>query len=478
MNERRDLAALFGQSGIYAASDLLRSAVNFLLLPLITAALSTTEYGTLSLALTFAALLEVVFSAGLRGAVGRLYFDYEDLRSFLGTLALFLGMWSVVLGGGLLGLGWLFWPRGGLLPFSPYATLAVLITCAANLSYSLLLPLFYAQGQARTYAAFSLGSFTLATGGTLLLVVGLDQGATGALVARLIAAVVMLVPALWLVARRTTFVLHKPMLRAALRFGLPLVPHLLATWALNYLDRFLLGQLVTVEQVGIFTVGYQFGMVVAVIIAALNNAWTPWFFRVHQSEQVARIPAFTTYFVLLTVALGLGATLLARPAVSIMAASDFRRAWLVVPLIAVGYVLNGLALRAQDVLLLHKRTAAIPLITLGAVITNVVTDLLLIPHWGILGAGYGTVCGYAARFVLTVLYVRQIGARLPFEWRRSAGAIALAGLIAGVGLQTGTGSDWLDVSLRLLIFAAYPLGAWLLVVRRSERVRLRASLRG
>lgn len=458
---RRELAGLLGRSGTYALSDILKQAINFLLLPLYTAYLSTADYGALSIALAAAAVLEVAYGLGLRSAVGRLYFDQRDerqVRAFAGTLALFLAGFGAVMTVLLLAVGPALWPLLGQdeVPFSPYIVLVLLTVPLNNLGLSLVLPLYYVRGQAVRYAAFSLFSFAMVTGGTVLFVVGLGQGAAGALWGRWIAALIVLVPTLAILRRNARPVFDRAQLRAALAFSLPLVPHLISAWALNFSDRIILGNFVSLDDVGLYAVGYQFGLVVSVLIAGMNNAWTPWYFRVSTQGGGAPVPRFATYYVMLIAALGVGAALLAREAVAIMTAPSYHAAWTIVPLVVLGYVINGLVARFMDVLLLHKRTGVVPLTTIAAGVANIAFNLVAIPRLGILGAAYGTVFGYVVRLALTAYYAART-APLPFEWGRVARVIGLALLVAVPGLLVDTGSVWLNVPLKLVIFALFPL---------------------
>ncbi|WP_119072836.1 lipopolysaccharide biosynthesis protein [Aggregatilinea lenta] len=477
-----DLTGLLGRSGTYALSDIFKQAINFLLLPLYTAYLSKADYGALSIALAASAVLEVIYGLGLRGAIGRLYFDQKgegQVRAFLGTLTTFLTSYGVLLSALLMLVGPALWPLLGLdesVRFSPYIVLVLLAVPLNNLGLALVLPLYYTRGQALRYAAYSLFSFAAVTGATVLLVVGLGQGAVGALWGRLVAAVVVLAPTIYILARNVRFTFRWSLFSPALMFSLPLVPHLISTWALNFSDRIVLGNFVSLDDVGVYTVGYQFGLLVSIVIAGINNAWTPWYFRANTEGRREHIPAFVTYFVIVAAALALGAALLARDAVRIMTAPAYHDAWVIVPLVALGYFLNAIALRFMDVLMLHKRTSVVPLTTIAAGLANIGFNIAVIPHVGLIGAAYGTVFGYAVRLALTAYYAARTGP-LPFEWGRVLRVSVLA-LVVAPGLLLRVDPVWLDMLLKLGLFALYPallLGTGTLNAR--ERVALWRGLR-
>jgi len=478
MSARRDLTTLLSRSSMYAISDILKQALNFLLLPLYTAYLSKSDYGILAVALAASAVLEVVYGLALRGAVGRLYFDQQDeaqVREFIGTLALFLGGFGLLLTLILLLLGPFVWPLLGLdeVAFSPYMVLVVFTVLLNNLGLSLVLPLYYVRGQAGRYAAYSLFSFLMMTGATILLVVGLEQGTVGALRGRLVAAGIVFVPTIWILARNSKPVLRRALLRPALIFSLPLVPHLISTWALNFSDRIILAKFVSMDDVGVYAVGYQVGLAVSVVITAINNAWTPWYFRAHKEDRREHIPAFVTYFVIVIAGLALGTALFSREAVQIMTARSYHAAWKIVPWVALGYFVNGLSLRFLDVLMLHKRTTVVPMTTLVAGVANIGFNVLMIPEVGMIGAAYGTLFGYIVRLALTAYYAAQTGP-LPFEWGRVIRVCTLAALIAVPGILLSTGTLWLDVLWKIGLFLLFPIA---LILTRTLNEQERQAVR-
>jgi O-antigen/teichoic acid export membrane protein len=58
-------------------------------------------------------------------------------------------------------------------------------------------------------------------------------------------------------------------------------------------------------------------------------------------------------------------------------------------------LIYGLYFMLVSTIFLRRRTAALPLITLAAGLTNLAVNLLLIPRLGIIGAAWATLAGYA-----------------------------------------------------------------------------------
>ena len=95
--------SVIGNSTIYMGVSILQSFMSFLLLPLYTSLLSTSQFGRISLVNSVSGLLLIFFLFGTQSVISRLYFEYKDneekLKRFLGTVFLSKLIWNVCLAG-------------------------------------------------------------------------------------------------------------------------------------------------------------------------------------------------------------------------------------------------------------------------------------------------------------------------------------------------------------------------------------------
>src|SRR5882672_4366167 len=120
-------------SGLYALGNVLTRGLVFLLVPVLTRALTPDEYGILAITTTVGNLLAMVFALGIDGAVTRMYYEYnspKEHRSLYGTLLVF---WLLVPTSATLILDVLgrasrldFFPG---VPFQPYLRIAIWTSC-------------------------------------------------------------------------------------------------------------------------------------------------------------------------------------------------------------------------------------------------------------------------------------------------------------------------------------------------------------
>jgi O-antigen/teichoic acid export membrane protein len=112
--------------------------------------------------------------------------------------------------------------------------------------------------------------------------------------------------------------------------------------------------------------------------------------------------------------------------------------------------------------------------TATAVVVNVGLNLILVPEYGIIGAGVALLVSYTVVVALMYAIVRRLF-YVPYEWRRLATAAFLAAALIAIWetLVPHDGADGLALTLALC--AAFPAGLWAArFLTEEERERLGA----
>ena len=432
------LRTLARASALYTLGNIAPKIGAFILLPIYVRFLTQAEYGSIALLTSLSGLLGLLLRFGMDSALMRLHFDVRgrERAGLYSTLTLFT---LVVSGGAIAVVAAVtapFFPTlfAGI-PFFPLGALTILIAFTSTIQF---VPsvLFRATGQPGWFITYNLGSFVLASAASVLLIVVFGLGASGVLLGQLVGAFVVFVVAVALIQRMGGWTFSRSSLAAALRFGLPLVPHSLSAWALRLSDRWLIGLLIGLPvlaaqaSIGVYSFGYQIGYVISIIVVSFNSAWSPYFFRVGDSAYGPRLNQQITTLVvagLLTLAVGLAA--LAPEVVAVMAGSRYAGAVDVIRVVAFASVLQGLYTMLVTVVFLSKRTGRLALLTLSSALLNVALNLVLIPSLGIMGAAWSTLAAYAFFAAATWWYARRFYA-LRLDVVRLGGLGALAAAVA------------------------------------------------
>jgi O-antigen/teichoic acid export membrane protein len=464
------LRKLATHSAVYGAADVFQGAVNFLLIPVYTAFLSPTDLGNLALLLLFGTLAKIVFRLGLDSGFFRTYYDQEEAparQALAGTVTAFAALVGAVL---LLStaLAAPFLSRA-LFGHDESAPARWVLLVAADVAVGTLafvpLALLRIEDQAVRFSTFSgLRHGTNIALKVLLLWRGL--GVDGALWADLISTTVFVAALLPLLRGRAHLVWRSDLLRDALGFGLPKVPHGLMVQAQNLADRKILDLFVTRAEVGIYSFGYTFGAGVKFALSAFEPAWGPFVYSRIREPGAPRVLARTaTYAFAGFAGLALAVALLAPEAVTLMTPRrpELRAAAPTVPVVALAYLLHGVFLLTSIGIGIERRARYYPLVTAVAAGVNVAANFAWIPRHGMMGAAWATVASYAVMAALGAAVSRRLYA-IPFE----AGRMGAIALVAGLAFASGPwapGSLWPAILWKALPLAAFAGVAWAIAVR-------------
>jgi O-antigen/teichoic acid export membrane protein len=254
-------------------------------------------------------------------------------------------------------------------------------------------------------------------------------GVAGVLWADVIASLVFVLALSPTLVRNLARGFSMPMLRSAAAFGLPKVPHGLAHQILNFSDRKLIEIFLTLSASGLYHIGYMLGTGVKFFLAAFELAWAPYVYAQLEKPDAARTLArVATYAFAALVGCGLVNAVFGRELLFLMATPDFHEAHPVIPIIVLAYMTQGLFALTSIGIGISKKTTYFPAMTLSAAVLNIVLNILWIPRFGIEGAAWATVAGYALMAVMGI-YFGNKHYPIPYEWSRLA-RIAVAAALA------------------------------------------------
>jgi O-antigen/teichoic acid export membrane protein len=417
----------------YTASSVVAKLIAVALLPIYTRYLTRADYGAAEVLLATVVALSILVRLGIIEALLRFYYTYDDRRErdeVARTSVAFLLLTSTA--GALIAI-----PFAGELSelvLDRRDTELALIAIAGLwlfTNYELLMALFRLDERAGAYFATSLSNVLMTVALTVWLVVVEDEGARGLLVGNFGGTALTLVPLAYVHRARLSVTPSRRLLRPMLRFGVPTMPAELSLYALNFIDRIMLVRFVGLAEAGLYSLAVKFSQVVTVLVRAFSLAWPPLAYSIREDEDARRTYALiVTYFSLLAATVVLGLSLEARWVARALAAPEFFESYKAVPLVSTGVTLYALFLVLVVVAGRVGRTKLNFPVTAFAALVNVGLNLLLVPPYGLVGAGIALVGSYAAMLTLMYLVTRRFFP-VPFEWGRLARILVIAvGLFA------------------------------------------------
>lgn len=419
------LKRFFSALGAYQIATVLSSIMAVILLPVYTSRIHPTGYGIVETLVTFVVFVSIVVRFGIIESFLRFYYTDDDAarRDALVRRAILFLAASSTIACVILAI-----PAGPLSHLITghhvpgtfrFAVLGVWAFTNLELGQAVL----RVDERLRAYATVTLANVVLTISASVVLVIGLDRGYEGLIIANYGASAIVLIGLWWTLRRRIFTRLRAPSLeswRTLLRFGLPTVPAEASVYALSLIDR----QYILHQQgphgsaaVGRYAIAIKIAGAIVLIVRAFQYAWPPLAYSVTDDAEASRLYGLvTTYYALITGWVVAGIALESRFIVDLLTSKPgYHEAYRAVPWVSLGWALYGLWV----VLLVVAGRARVtrrnfPAALVGLV-ANVALLLLLVPRFGIAGGGIALCGAYVAMLTAMHLLVRD-AFPVDFEW--------------------------------------------------------------
>jgi len=407
-------------AGVYLFSNILNGVIPFILLPILTRYLAPSEYGEVAMFQTLLGALGAFVGTVFIGAANRKYYDSdinkEELAEFIGSciqlILIFASIAFTVL--------FVFQEQMAIwLGLKPIYVLLAVVTSLSTAIIGLRLGQWQVQKQAVKYGILQISQSLLNMLLSLLFVVVLLKGANGRINSQILVGFTFLIVSLYLLNKDNllkVFVWRKDYIKEALKFGIPLMPHIAGGFLLSTVDRFVINKEIGLAEAGIYMVAVQLTAAVAIVFDAINKAYVPWLFeklKENKVEDKIKIVKMT-YIWFSMIAVGVALAFLIGPTLVILiAGEEYAQAGEVVGWLAMGQGFQGMYLMVTNYIFYSKRTGLLSVASISSGVLNLILLILLVQIFGLEGASIAFAISMGIRFLLTWWIAQK---RHPMPW--------------------------------------------------------------
>jgi O-antigen/teichoic acid export membrane protein len=441
----------------YTAASIVSKLIAVALLPLYTRYLTTDDYGAAEVMFAAVVSASIVVRFGLLEALLRFYYrEDEDPARIVATS--FAALFWFATAAALIAL-----------PFAQPISEALLAESAPDLARisigglwvltmsEYLLTLFRLEERARAFFTTTILNVFLAIGLTVILVVGMEEGARGLLIGSYASGAVVVLALIFVHRRRLSLRFERPLLRRLTRFGLPTMPAELSLYALNFVDRIIIVRSAGLAEAGLYSLAVKFAQAVNVLVRGFQLAWPPLAYSIRDDDEARRFYAtVVSLFVAGCAFVVTGMWLLSRWIVRALAAPEFFGSYEAIGLVATGVTLYALYMVLVVILGRTGRTEFNFPATGAALVANIALNLALVPSLGIVGAGLALVASYLVVLALMYVFTQRLFP-VPYEWGRLIRVLAVSAALIGLGELLLPTDGFAGLALRVLLWLVYPL---------------------
>lgn len=398
--------SLFKNLGLFTIGSFGSKLITFLLLPLYTSILSTSDYGKVDIIQTVVSLLIPILLLSIQDATLRFSMDNNYKKSdvisttlnviFKGTLILIFGiMCSALLN--------IF-----KLSFIHYLFLLIsFLFNSLNNSISLYLK---AKDKAQIISFSGILGTLVTCLCNILLLLFIKLGIYGYMISIMIGLIIQFLFQFIFgkVYLDYHFIKYKDLSKEMILYSFPLIFNSIAWWINNASDRFIIVFMLGSVANGIYAIAYKIPTILITFQSIFYNAWSISAISEFDKEDSDGFIGknYISYCFLSIIVCSI-LMIFNIPIASFLYSNDFFEAWKCVPTLLLATVFNGISQFEGSLFAATKKTREVSLSTVIGAIINIVLNIILIKHFGIIGASVSTLISYIVTWILRTILLKK-----------------------------------------------------------------------
>ncbi len=469
-----ELSRLLKGSFIYGIGSILQRFIGLLMLPFFTEVLTPEDYGVIALISFITVGMTGFFNLGTGNSMGLLYYKEnknEKRHTIIWSNFMLMLVNSLI----LCSLLTFFSSDISQLIFqseiyAKYLEIAFL-TLVLSTIYEPFLAYLRMEEKAKQYVIMTLSNTVILLSLSILFILYLEWGIYGFFLASLCGNILMLLTVFIFISKKIKFNINSSLFSPLIKIGFPSVWGMFAFLLIDYADRQMIERILGLGELGVYSIGYSFGLIMLVLVGAFSAAWSPFFMSfIDRREEAKEVFGYVLKYYI--IGFGFVSVLFfafAKPISTIMISPNFLNAFLVVGLVAVAYMLKGVYLLMLPGIYFEKKLKLQSMIEWIVAISNICLNLWWIPLFGIVGAASATLVSFALLAILS-WYIGKHYLEVTYEWSK-IGIVTISYIISAIILYKISidMSVFLGLSLSIILICFLFLFLYLFIIEKKEK---------
>ena len=380
--------------------------VQFILLPYFTNVLTTSEYGTIDLVVTFVGLMVPLLTLELSDSVLRFGLSNDINKKSLVNNACVILLISVVI---TVLLSPLIRFYESIAEYKLYV-IGLIISQAIRVNFALFVK---ANNKVFVYSLDSIMTAAIIALFDILLISKCNMSVYGYFIAEIVGncCSVLFLLSVGRISKYISFSegIDLDLLKQMLKYSVPLMFNALSWWITSFSDRMILDLFFSTNEVGIYAVAAKIPAIVTTLLSVFTQAWI--ISAVKEYENTKDIKFFENIYVMYSSLLFIfvsAVILIVKPIMKFYVGEDFFDAWYYVQILLLGAVFLGISNYYGAIYASAKANVLEIKSTIVCAISNIILNFVLIPNRGILGAVIATACSYVVVVIVRIVDTKKL----------------------------------------------------------------------
>lgn len=465
--------ALSKDSLVYGLGNMVLKVLALVSIPIITRIFTPAEYGVINLVASVITFLSLLMIFGMDSALALSFFEYKKEKKAVFSSGLwFLLFWAII----LVAIATFF--SGSIASFflknKIYTNLLIIgyISAIFTLLTNYAKTVLQLEFKAKTFALLSAINAILITGLIILFIAGFHFGLKGYFAGTLLGAGLGFFLTVYFIKDNIIFKISKPRLFEMIAYGALLVPASLATYIFDLSDRYFVSHYRNLGELGLYSMAFNITIMISFFAVALGQAWSPFIMRMYfESKSIYKnflSRAFSYLLILFSILLVI-VCIFSKEFLTIFSTPQYFEATKAIPPLGIAAVFSASIQITALGISISRKTKYIAIWTMVTAILNTILNFLLIPKYGMVGAGWSTAISY---FFLTGLYLftSQRLIAFPVIWGKILKLAIITGLVIFLSHYFWHYSFWINFIIKILELGVYLVLLYLTGVIEKEEI--------
>jgi len=398
---------LLKEGVVYSVGPILEKLIGIVLIPIYTAYLTPSDYGVLQYIITIGAFFIPVIGAGLATSFWRFRSD-DNLDQ--GEVALHVVLGQLMVGTCVV-IGMVFVYFNAYNTTVGFLLTVYIVSRALMVVYQCTLLVLQAHHRVYFYLFLSVAYATSLALSSIVFIVLFELNYSGVIYSAFSVTLLFSVFFSWPLIKEVKWSFSWKLFKEIFKYGIPLAYANMAAIVITFSDVIFLKWLATDYEVGLYSFGYKFAMLVNVfLVTSFFKSWNPMRWEIYKKKNGKEIfnrvyeglLTLLPFFALLVIA---GSVLLA----SFLSQNpDYLLGLLIVPVVGGAYVFYAIYYFNIMGILFADKTKYISRIMMGCAGLNLILNYLLIPKYGMYGASVATLISYMCMAALSIVVSQRL----------------------------------------------------------------------
>lgn len=191
-------------------------------------------------------------------------------------------------------------------------------------------------------------------------------------------------------------------------FNVVLIPHYLSTQILNQSDRLMINSICGSGDAGIYSVAYNFAMLLSLVTNGINSSLTPHIYQCLKDNNAGKLKKQTTAVVLIVAVMTMGLIAIVPDIFTLLLPESYYPALKVIPPVAAGAFFLFLYPLFGSVEFYFEENRYVTFASMFGAVLNVILNYIFIKIFGFMAAAYTTLSCYLGFSVCHYVFMKKV----------------------------------------------------------------------